>query len=66
MSSMVCLLMLHVENGNEPLFNDTIKLEDGSEVQVSKCPNDHGKNKITFVLWTGYGLLKLINLFKLN
>lgn len=28
-----------------PLVNDTIKLENGSEVQVSKCPNDHGMIK---------------------
>ena len=30
---------------NEPLVDDIIKKEDGSEVQVSKCPNDHGKIK---------------------
>ncbi len=29
---------------NEPLVDDTIDV-DGSEVQVSKCPNDHGKIK---------------------
>ena len=29
---------------NEPLVDDTIDVE-GSEVQVSKCPNDHGKIK---------------------
>lgn len=28
-----------------PLVNDTITLEDGTEVQVSKCPNGHGKIK---------------------
>lgn len=28
-----------------PLVNDTIKMEDGSEVQVSKCPSGHGKIK---------------------
>jgi hypothetical protein len=28
-----------------PLVNDTIKMEDGTEVQVSKCPNGHGKIK---------------------
>jgi len=28
-----------------PLVNDTLKLEDGTEVQVSKCPNGHGKIK---------------------
>jgi len=29
---------------NEPLVDDTIDV-DGSEVQVSRCPNDHGKIK---------------------
>ena len=29
---------------NEPLIDDTIDV-DGSEVQVSKCPNGHGKIK---------------------
>ena len=29
---------------NEPLVDDTIDVE-GSEVQVSKCPNNHGKIK---------------------
>jgi len=29
---------------NEPLVDDTIDV-DGSEVQVSKCPNGHGKIK---------------------
>ena len=28
---------------NEPLVNDMLKLDDGSEVQISKCPTDHGK-----------------------
>ena len=28
---------------NEPLVNDMLKLDDGNEVQISKCPNDHGK-----------------------
>jgi hypothetical protein len=27
------------------LVNDTLNLDDGSAVQVSKCPNDHGKIK---------------------
>lgn len=27
------------------LVNGTLKLEDGSEVQISKCPNGHGKIK---------------------
>ena len=30
---------------NEPLVDDVLKKDDGSEVQVSKCPNDHGKIK---------------------
>ena len=30
---------------NEQLVNDTLKLEDGLGVQISKCPNDHGKIK---------------------
>jgi hypothetical protein len=28
-----------------PLVHDTLTLDDGTEVQVSKCPNDHGKIK---------------------
>lgn len=28
-----------------PLENGSIKLEDGTEVQVSKCPNEHGMIK---------------------
>jgi len=27
------------------LINDVLKLDDGREVQVSKCPNGHGKIK---------------------
>jgi len=30
---------------NNPLINDNLKLEDGTEVQVSKCPENHGKIK---------------------
>ena len=30
---------------NEPLVNDTLTKNDGSVVQISKCPNDHGKIK---------------------
>ena len=30
---------------NEPLVNDMLKLDDGNEVQISKCTNDHGKIK---------------------
>ena len=28
-----------------PLVDDILKLENRSEVQISKCPNDHGKIK---------------------
>ena len=28
-----------------PLENDSLELPDGSEVQISKCPNGHGKIK---------------------
>jgi hypothetical protein len=28
-----------------PLVNDILKLDDGQEVQISKCPNGHGKIK---------------------
>ena len=28
-----------------PLVDDTIERDDGSTVQVSRCPNDHGKIK---------------------
>ena len=30
---------------NAPLVNEMLKLGNGSEVQVSKCPNGHGKIK---------------------
>ena len=30
---------------DETLINDTLKLDNGSNVQISKCPNDHGKIK---------------------
>ena len=30
---------------NAPLVDDILKKDDGSEVQISKCPNDHGKIK---------------------
>ena len=30
---------------SELLVNDMLKLNDGNEVQISKCPNDHGKIK---------------------
>ncbi len=30
---------------NAPLVNDNLTKDDGSIVQISKCPNDHGKIK---------------------
>ena len=30
---------------NELLVDDILKIDDGSEVQISKCPNGHGKIK---------------------
>ncbi len=30
---------------NESLLNDTLKLDNGKEVQISKRPNGHGKIK---------------------
>tara|TARA_B100000676_G_scaffold281274_1_gene306193 strand:+ start:309 stop:500 length:192 start_codon:yes stop_codon:yes gene_type:complete len=30
---------------DEPLVNDFITIDDGSSVQVSKCPGEHGKIK---------------------
>ena len=30
---------------NEDLIDDVLKLDNGSEVQISKCPNNHGKIK---------------------
>ena len=32
-------------NCNAPLVNDVLKLDAGQEVQISKCPNGHGKIK---------------------
>ena len=28
---------------NSPLQNDNLSLKDGKKVQISKCPNEHGK-----------------------
>jgi len=43
---LICGMSVNATCGkcNEPLVDDTIDV-DGSEVQVSKCPNDHGKIK---------------------
>ena len=30
-----------------PLVDDSLTLDDGSNVQISKCPNDHGKIKLS-------------------
>ncbi len=30
---------------NAPLVDDTITLDNGDEVEVSKCPNEHGMIK---------------------
>lgn len=30
---------------NEDLVDGVLKLDNGSNVQISKCPNDHGKIK---------------------
>ena len=29
----------------EPLKDDQLNIDDGTTVQISKCPNDHGKIK---------------------
>ncbi len=43
----ICGMSVNASCGkcNDQLVNDTITLDDGKEVQVSKCPNDHGKIK---------------------
>jgi len=33
------------EKCDAPLVDDVLKLDNGSEVQISKCPKDHGKIK---------------------
>jgi len=30
---------------NDPLENDMLSKDDGTQVQISKCPNGHGKIK---------------------
>ncbi len=30
---------------DSPLVDDVLELEDGKKVQISKCPNGHGKIK---------------------
>ena len=43
----VCGMSVNATCGkcNDLLVNDSLNLEDGSQVQISKCPNDHGKIK---------------------
>ena len=35
---------------NTPLVNGNLKLENGSSVQISECPNKHGKIKSPFAV----------------
>jgi len=30
---------------NAPLVDDNLEMDDGSKVEISKCPNGHGKIK---------------------
>lgn len=43
----ICGMSVNASCGkcDAPLVNDSIELEDGGLVQVSKCPNGHGKIK---------------------
>ena len=43
--NVVCQLMQHVQNATHPLVNDMHTTDDGTLVQISKCPNGHGKIK---------------------
>ena len=47
---------------NAQLVNDILKLDDGSEVQISKCPNDHGKIKSPLCCGQDMSFVQLINL----
>ena len=42
-----CGMSVNVSCGkcDSPLVNDILILDNGSEVQISKCPNGHGKIK---------------------
>ena len=33
-----------------PLENDMLTIDDGTQVQISKCPNEHGKKNHHFVV----------------
>ena len=46
---------------NTQLVNDTLKLDDGTKVQISKCPNNHGKIKSPSMLWARYDLFGKLN-----
>jgi predicted ATP-dependent serine protease len=43
----VCGMSVNATCGtcDEPLVNDSLTKDDGTSVQISKCPNDHGKIK---------------------
>jgi hypothetical protein len=43
----VCGMSVNASCGkcDAPLVNDTLTLDNGKQVQISKCPNDHGKIK---------------------
>ena len=43
----VCGMSVNATCGecDAPLVDDNLKLDDGSEVEISKCPNGHGKIK---------------------
>ena len=43
----VCGMSVNATCGkcDAPLVNGTLTLDDGNDIQVSSCPNDHGKIK---------------------
>jgi hypothetical protein len=38
-------VVLYKEEIDAPLENDMLTIDDGTQVQISKCPNEHGKIK---------------------
>ena len=51
---------------DESLINDTLNLDNGSSVQISKCPNGHGKLSHHYVVAKIWAVqFKLINIWKL-
>ena len=42
-----CGIAVHATcaRGDAPLENDMLTIDDGTQVQISKCPNEHGKIK---------------------